>query len=97
MDIKILSQNIANNPSDFSAEELEKFFILYAKESQEDGAMRSKEDIETELMLNKDRLRELRKIILGSTKVNEGTWEDLGILKGRVAMLEWVLGNLGED
>ena len=29
--IKITSQNIANNPNDFSAEEIEKYFLEFAK------------------------------------------------------------------
>ena len=32
MDLKILCQNIANNPSDFDAEKLEQLFKEYAKQ-----------------------------------------------------------------
>ena len=31
MNIKILAQNIVNNPSDFTAEQIEKYFEDYAK------------------------------------------------------------------
>jgi len=35
MDIKILSQNIANNPKDFPAEHIEELFIKYASQFQQ--------------------------------------------------------------
>jgi len=39
MNIKILSQNIANNPQDFNAERLEELFNEYAQQCQKQVEM----------------------------------------------------------